>query len=147
MKRLMKHIARKTSNALIGGAITTGICLMSIQLFAYLVPGKYYVNYYKTEAFDSSVGKPVTLNLCRNARQNIKPEAVRSIISTETGKVVGEYEFMPNIQKGDSCSLIDIDVDRHPQLTGEYFITTNLTFVINGVEKQVEFTTNKYQYR
>lgn len=147
MIKLMKHIARKTSNALIGATLTVGICLMAVHLFVYIVPGKYYVNFYTAEAFDSNIGYPVVLNLCRNARQTIKPEAARSIISTDTGRVVAEYEFQPNIQEGDSCNLIEIGIDRQPQKAGEYFITTNLSFLINGVEKQVEFTTNHYQYR
>lgn len=146
MKKLAKKAGYKLLNSLIGAAIIVGLFFAIQRIITIVTPSTYYIRVYDIYALDSTVGKGVMLHFCRDSKRTFTPFSVRTFI--ESGNhVTGEYTFTPNIEKGDSCTSQIIPITKQPQVAGMYKIRTNYLFSVDGVTKEVSFTTNEYNYK
>lgn len=116
-----------------------------------IMPSTWFLDYYKTEVNNAVVGEDVPFKQCRITRagtlRSENTHAVRTIYTSDDIQVA-EYAFNPTIQDSEQeCFDNVISTNRQPQVPGKYYFCTNVLFLAGGVDQEISYCSNVYEYR
>lgn len=116
------------------------------------MPGRWFLGVSAARVSDAQVSEELSLTLCRTTRYpNIKGASTRSFYQyLDGGKLspAGDYEFTATYESDKNCQVIHIPASKHPEKAGDYYIHTDITFIVyegsHGFKKVVSYDTNRF---
>ena len=116
----------------LGFCIYALVYLCQLTFYRYAPPSA-FLNIKSAVISSGQVTQPLELTFCRNARATYSgATAARSYYKLVDNKrfVAGTYSFKVDYERGDSCQIIPIPADRHPQSAGTYYAETTISFPV-----------------